>query len=57
MEIKEHIPWIAAMLATAAAFIATRYRSKFLNRAYGATHVLTGLGIVLCFPPVWQIFA
>jgi len=27
MEIKEHVPWIAAMLATAVAFVAARYRS------------------------------
>ncbi len=30
MEIKEHMPWIAAMLATAAAFIARRYRRSLL---------------------------
>jgi hypothetical protein len=28
MEIKEHVPWIAAMLATAAAFIGMRYQRK-----------------------------
>lgn len=28
MEIKEHVPWIAAMLATAAAFTAGRHRAK-----------------------------
>lgn len=31
MEIKEHVPWTAAMLATAVAFVATRYRSKLLT--------------------------
>ena len=31
MEIKEHAPWIAAMLATAVAFVATRYRSRLLT--------------------------
>ncbi|MEX2283432.1 MAG: hypothetical protein WEE89_13195 [Gemmatimonadota bacterium] len=31
MEIKEHVPWIAAMLATAAAFVARRYRAKLLT--------------------------
>lgn len=31
MEIKEHVPWIAAMLATAVAFVATRYRAKLLT--------------------------
>lgn len=33
MEIKEHVPWIAAMLATAVAFVATRYRSRLLTDA------------------------
>ena len=33
MEIKEHVPWIAAMLATAVAFIAIRYRSRLLTDA------------------------
>lgn len=31
MEIKEHVPWIAAMLATAVAFVAMRYRSRLLS--------------------------
>jgi heme A synthase len=31
MEIKEHVPWIAAMLATAVAFVAARYRSRLLS--------------------------
>jgi hypothetical protein len=31
MEIKEHMPWIASMLATAAAFVAVRYRSSVLQ--------------------------
>ena len=30
MEIKEHVPWIAAFLTTAVAFIATRYRATLL---------------------------
>jgi hypothetical protein len=33
MEIKEHMPWIAAMLTTAAAFVATRYRLTMLGDA------------------------
>lgn len=33
MEIKEHMPWIAAMLATAAAFIGVRHRSQLLSNA------------------------
>jgi len=31
MEIKEHMPFIAAMLATAVAFIAVRYRARILT--------------------------
>jgi hypothetical protein len=33
MEIKEHMPWIAAMLTTAAAFVAVRYRLTMLGDA------------------------
>jgi heme A synthase len=33
MEIKEHVPWIAAMLATAVAFVGVRYHSRLLNDA------------------------
>lgn len=33
METKEHMPWIAAMLSTAAAFIGVRYRSRLLSDA------------------------
>jgi protein-S-isoprenylcysteine O-methyltransferase Ste14 len=31
MEIKEHVPWIAAMLATAVAFVGVRYKSLLLR--------------------------
>lgn len=31
METKEHVPWIAAMLATAVAFVGLRYRAKLLG--------------------------
>lgn len=31
MESKEHMPWIAAMLATGVAFVARRYRGQLLN--------------------------
>lgn len=31
MELKEHVPWIAAMLATAVAFVAGRDRSRLLS--------------------------
>jgi hypothetical protein len=33
MESKEHMPWIASMLATAVAFVAVRYRSGLLGSA------------------------
>ena len=33
MEIKEHMPWIAAMLTTAVAFITVRYRATLLADA------------------------
>lgn len=31
MEIKEHVPWIAAMLATAVAFVGVRYKTTLLS--------------------------
>ena len=31
MEVKEHMPWIAAMLSTAVAFVGVRYRSRLLT--------------------------
>jgi len=31
METKEHVPWMAGMLATAVAFVGVRYRSAFLT--------------------------
>ena len=31
MEIKEHAPWIAAMLATAVAFVSLRYGARVLT--------------------------
>jgi len=33
MESKEHMPWIASMLATAVAFVSVRYRSTLLRDA------------------------
>ena len=49
MEIKEHVPWIAAMIATAAAFIAVRYRVQVLSDASlrGTMTVLLGICFVL----------
>jgi hypothetical protein len=31
MEIKEHVPWIAAMLTTAVAYVAVRFESRLLS--------------------------
>jgi uncharacterized membrane protein len=47
METKEHVPWMVAMLATAAAFVAVRNRSRLLNdpRIRGIVTALT----LLCF--------
>ena len=49
METKEHIPWIAAMLATAGAFVARRYRSRLLTdaRLNGMTTTLLAICFVL----------
>lgn len=49
MEIKEHVPWIAAMLTTAAAFVATRYRSTMLGDAglRRKTMALVSIALVL----------
>jgi hypothetical protein len=33
MEVKEHMPWIAAMLSTAVAFVGVRYRARLLSDA------------------------
>jgi hypothetical protein len=47
METKEHLPFIAAMLASAVAFVAWRYRHRFL-----ADRQLRGLGttfLAICF--------
>jgi heme A synthase len=49
MEIKEHMPWIAAMLATALAFITVRYRSRLLTERSLNTmaSILAGVSLVL----------
>ncbi len=47
MEIKEHVPWIASMLATAVAFVGMRYRSQLLNDAPLRKMAMTLLAI--CF--------
>ena len=47
MECKEHVPWIASMLATAVAFVSIRYRSKLLKDAQLRNMAMTFLAI--CF--------
>lgn len=47
METKEHMPWIAAILSTAVAFIGARYRSQLLSDAQLIRMVTTLLAI--CF--------
>jgi len=49
METKEHVPWIAAMLSTAAAFVAVRHRAKLLSDPgiRGSVATLTGIAFVL----------
>ena len=47
MEIKEHVPWIAAMLATAVAFVGVRYRSTLLNDTQ--LHRMTTALLAICF--------
>lgn len=47
MESKEHMPWIAAILATAVAFIGIRYRSALLVNA--ELKRMATLMLVICF--------
>jgi hypothetical protein len=47
METKEHVPWIAAILSTAAAFVGLRHRSRLLSDPMVRRLVTTLLGI--CF--------
>jgi hypothetical protein len=47
MELKEHVPWIAAMLATAAAFVARRYRWRLLVDRH--LNAMTAALLVICF--------
>ena len=47
METKEHLPWIAAMLSTAVAFIGVRYRSQLLRDAQ-LNRIATTL-LAICF--------
>jgi hypothetical protein len=52
MEIKEHLPWIAAMLGTAAAFVTWRHRTTLLADASLRTITATLLAISLAFVSV-----
>lgn len=45
METKEHVPWIAAMVSTAAAFITVRYRRSLLADVRVRNMVMTLLAI------------
>jgi hypothetical protein len=47
METKEHVPWMAAMLATPVAFISVRYRSRLLSDRPLRRMTMTFL--VICF--------
>ena len=49
MECKEHMPWIAAMLTTAAAFVGVRYRSTLLSESSlrGMVTALVSVSLVL----------
>lgn len=59
MEIKEHVPWIAAMLATAVAFVGVRYRSRLLGDAHlrgMATALLAICFLLVSFVALLGIF-
>lgn len=59
MEIKEHAPWIAAMLATAVAFIGVRYRSRLLSDAElnrTATTLLSICFVLVSFAAILGVF-
>ncbi len=49
MEIKEHVPWIASMLATATAFVGTRYRHTLVSdpQLRGMTFTFLAITFVL----------
>jgi hypothetical protein len=47
MESKEHVPWIASMLATAVAFVTVRYRSRVLRDV--ALRHMTATLVAICF--------
>jgi hypothetical protein len=47
MESKEHMPWIASMLATAVAFVAVRYRSRVLQDV--SLQKMAAIFLAICF--------
>ena len=47
MEIKEHVPWIAAMLATAVAFVGLRARPRLLTDA--PSRRMAAVLLAICF--------
>ena len=47
MESKEHAPWIAAMLATAVAFVIVRYRSQALDDS--SLRTMLTIMLAICF--------
>ncbi len=47
METKEHVPWIAAMLATAVAFVVTRHGARLWADRSAQRAVMSWLGISL----------
>ena len=47
MEVKEHVPWIAAILSTAVAFISARYRSQLLTDA--RINKMATMLLAICF--------
>ena len=52
MESKEHMPWIASMLATAVAFVCVRYRSGVLHDAGLRSMAIASLAISLALVAV-----
>ena len=59
MESKEHMPWIASMLATAVAFVAIRHRTTVLNDAplrTTATRLLAICFVLVAFAALLGIF-
>ena len=47
MEVKEHVPWIAAMLATAVGAVAVRYKARLLSDAPLRAMAMTLLAICI----------